>query len=68
MAYVLLHVLDTSCVVVNLLLHLALVLFEIGQSRLHQSVFLLLGSNSCVVGVRSQLKTGNDVRHIVLVD
>ena len=66
-ANILRHVLDPARIVVNLLLHLTLVLLQVGESLLQEQVFLFLGSNRRVVCVTCQLQLGNDVRHIVLV-
>ena len=66
-ADVLLHVFDTARVVVNLLLHLAFVFLQVGQSLLQMQVLLLLLSDGLVVRVADELETWHDVRHVVLV-
>ena len=64
---VLFHVLNSSGVGVNLLLHGTLVFLQVGQSLLQMQVLLLLVGNCLVVSVAYQLQFGHNVRHIVLV-
>ena len=64
---VLKHVFETALVVVNLLLHLALVLLEVGEALLQQGVLLLLIRDGCVVSVADQLQTWHNMGHVVLV-
>ena len=64
---VLLHVFDAPRIIVDLLLHLALVFFQVGQPLLQEGVFLLLRRDRLVVGVRCELELGHDVRHVVLI-
>ena len=59
---------DAASIIVNLLLHLALVLFKVGQALLQQSVLLLLRSKCRVISVAYQLQLGHYMRHIVLVN
>ena len=66
-ANVLFHVFDSPGVVVDLLLHLALVFLEVGQALLQEQVFLFLGSEGRVVSVASQLELGHDVGHVILI-
>ena len=59
--------LDSQRIVVDLLLHLALVLFEVCESLLEQLVLLLLRSDGIIVRVARQLQLRHDMRHVVLV-
>ena len=61
------HVFDPARIVVNLLLHLTLVLLQVGEALLQQQVLLFLGSDRRIVRVTCQLQFGDDVGHIVLV-
>ena len=60
--------LDTPRIVIDLLLHLALVLLKVGKTLLQQSVLLLLRGESSVVSIACQLQLGHYMRHIVLID
>ena len=62
------HLLDAALVGVNLLLHLRLVLFEVSQALLKSHILLSLRDDCRIVGLRGQLKLGQDMRHIVRVN
>ena len=64
---VLFHVLNASGVRINLLLHGALVLLQVGESLLQMQILLFLVSDCLVVSVAYQLQLGHNVRHVVLV-
>ena len=64
---VLQHVFEATLIVIDLLLHLALVFLQVSQACLKMGIFLLLVRNRLVVCFADELKTWNDMRHIVLV-
>ena len=67
-ADVLEHVLETALIVIDLLLHLALVLLQVSEALLQESVLLLLISDGCVVSVTDKLQAWYNMRHVVLID
>ena len=67
-ADVLEHVLETALIVIDLLLHLALVLLQVSEALLQESVLLLLISDGCVVSVTDELQAWYNMRHVVLID
>ena len=60
--------LNTSLIIVDLLLHLTLVLLQLGQPLLHQLILFFLRRDSMVVGVADQLQLRYEVGHIVLIN
>ena len=62
-----LHLLDLSEVTGDLLLDLALVFLEVGESLLQVQVLLALKSDALVIGLADELETGHEVGHVVRV-
>ena len=61
------HVFKATLIVINLLLHLALIFLEIRETLLKMRVLLLLVRNCLVVRITNELQTRHDVRHVILV-
>ena len=59
--------LDSACIIVDLLLHYALVLFKVGKTLLEMGVLLFLSSHGLIVSIACQLQLGHNMRHLILI-
>ena len=59
--------LDSAGIVVDLLHHYALVLFQVGETLLEMGILLFLCSRGLVVSIACQLQLGHDMRHLILI-
>ena len=59
--------LNSTRIIVDLLLHLTLVFLQVCQSRLQKRILLLLGCERGVVRIACELQLGYNMRHIVLI-
>ena len=59
--------LKTTLIIINLLLHLTFILLQVSEALLQMSVLLLLVRDCLIVCITNELKTRDNVGHVVLV-